>query len=121
MRRSRWLTMAAMTSALLASAAPALGANEPHHLRLGGGPGGVINGPEENDADDALAASEWFVGQRAAPNTTVNVHAYASLQSAAAAVPATSGTWTERTTGDYFRRTACIASSSDRARSGSRS
>ena len=102
LRRSRWLTGVALTSALLGFAAPAMAVTEPHHAHFGGGPGGVTNGPEESGSDDAFAASQWFVGQRAAPNATVNVHAYAALQGAAASVPATSGAWTERTTGDYF-------------------
>jgi len=47
-------------------------------------------------------ASLWFMGQREAPNAAVHPDAYAALRSEAAALPVSSGTWTERTAGDYF-------------------
>jgi hypothetical protein len=47
-------------------------------------------------------ATQWFMGQRAAPNESVNPDAYAALRAEAAALPVTGGTWTERTARDYF-------------------
>ena len=47
-------------------------------------------------------ATQWFIGQRAAPNESVNPDAYAALQAQAAALPVTGGAWTERTARDYF-------------------
>ena len=47
-------------------------------------------------------ATQWFMGQRAAPNESVNPGAYAALGAQAAALPVTGGAWTERTARDYF-------------------
>ena len=47
-------------------------------------------------------ATQWFMGQRAAPNESVNPDAYAALKAQAAALPVTGGSWTERSHGDYF-------------------
>jgi hypothetical protein len=47
-------------------------------------------------------ATQWFMGQRAAPNESVNPDAYAALRAQAAALPVTAGAWTERTARDYF-------------------
>jgi hypothetical protein len=48
------------------------------------------------------SAALWFQGQREAPNNYVNPAAYAALAGEAAALSTTTGTWTERTPGNYF-------------------
>src|SRR5437870_2408245 len=54
------------------------------------------------EAAELDSASQWFVGQREAPNAAVNPDAYAALQAQAAALPVAAGTWSERTARDYF-------------------
>src|SRR2546423_14025195 len=44
----------------------------------------------------------WFQAQREAPNNYVNPAAYMALARQTAALPVSSGTWMERTTGNYF-------------------
>ena len=48
------------------------------------------------------AATQWFLGQREAPNDAVNPGAYASLLGQAAGLPIVGSAWTERTPGNYF-------------------
>ena len=47
-------------------------------------------------------ATQWFLGQREAPNDAVNPGAYASLAGQAAGLATVGGSWTERTPGNYF-------------------
>ena len=54
------------------------------------------------DSAQLDSAALWFQGQREAPNNYVNPAAYAALAGEAAALPSTTGRWTERTTGNYF-------------------
>ncbi len=64
------------------------------------GAGSTQTAGEESTYLDS--AQRWFLGQREAPNNYINPDAFLALQSAAADLPTASGTWTERTTGDYF-------------------
>jgi hypothetical protein len=47
-------------------------------------------------------ATQWFLGQREAPNDYVNPAAFAALAGQAASLPTAAGSWTERTPGNYF-------------------
>src|SRR5205823_3358784 len=54
------------------------------------------------EATELDSATQWFVGQREAPNSVVHPDAYAALAGQASALPVAAGTWTERTARDYF-------------------
>lgn len=47
-------------------------------------------------------ATQWFLGQREAPNDYINTAAFAAVAGEAASLPTTAGSWTERTPGNYF-------------------
>jgi hypothetical protein len=72
-------------------------------LAIGTGPAAAGSTTEAGQESTLLdTATQWFMGQRAAPNESVNPDAYAALKAQAAALPVTGGSWTERTPGDYF-------------------
>jgi hypothetical protein len=77
----------ASAAVVIFAAAPGLAAN--------GNGGSHSNAGEESQA--AADASDWFIQQRTAPNSAVNVNAFASAVQQAAALPSTAGTWSERT------------------------
>ncbi|HEX6548162.1 MAG TPA: hypothetical protein VF134_05415 [Candidatus Dormibacteraeota bacterium] len=86
MRRFGAAAIAAMTLWGLSMAQPASAASST-----------PTSGDEATQTDTAM---QWFLGQRAAPNDATSGDAYAAA--ASTALPATSGSWTERTRGYYF-------------------
>jgi hypothetical protein len=82
----------------IAAAALLLGA-----LAVPGGNAAAGSTTEAGEESTFLDAAQlWFMGQREAPNAAVNPDGYAAVPAAAAALPVSSGAWTERTVGDYF-------------------
>lgn len=67
--------------------------------------GQVSAGSQTEAGEESALLDEgamWFQGQREAPNNYVNPDAYAALRAASSALPTISGSWRERTPGDYF-------------------
>jgi hypothetical protein len=79
-------------SLLFASAGVAVFAFAPSLAATGGSHSNA--GEESQNAADA---ADWFTFQRLAPNGAVGVNAFASAVKKSAALPSTTGTWTERT------------------------
>jgi hypothetical protein len=61
--------------------------------------GSQTTGGEESTFLDT--ATQWFLGQREAPNDYLNPAAYAALAGQSASLPVAPGRWTERTPGNY--------------------
>ncbi len=60
----------------------------------------TANPPDKNAGEESEAltqATEWYMGQRLAPNGAVDPNAYAAGAAQAAALPSVGGAWTERT------------------------
>lgn len=67
------------------------------------GPASAGSQTTAGDESAALdSAALWFQGQREAPNNYVNAQAYGAIAGQAAALQTSTGSWTERTSGNYF-------------------
>ena len=67
--------------------------------------GPAFAGSQTTGGEDSTfldTATQWFLGQREAPNSYLNPAAYAALAGQSARLSVATGTWTERTPGNYF-------------------